>query len=94
MFQPRLQGIRCGKVQVYFHRKVRRQLTPVFRRQIHNLQERRDTADTRRIWLNEIAGIAQNQLLVFPETGQHFPGGDRRIQRGSKLGVAFDVVSI
>ncbi|MDI8841819.1 hypothetical protein MJI69_32185, partial [Salmonella enterica subsp. enterica serovar Anatum] len=42
-------------------------------------------------WLNEIAGIAQNQLLVFPETGQHFPGGDRRIQRGSKLGMAFDV---
>ena len=73
---------------------MRGQLATVLRRQIHNFQERGDPADARGVRLDKVAGVAEDQLLVFAEAGQHLAGGNRCIQRGGELRVAFNVVSV
>ncbi len=94
MLDPGLVRVRRGQVQVDLHREVRRQAQPRLVGQRHDLQERRDAADARRVGLDDVDRTLADQLRMLGHAGQHLAAGDRRVEERGQRGMAFGVVGI
>jgi hypothetical protein len=94
MLDPRFARICRGQVDVQFHREVRRDRQPRMVGEGGHLQERGDSADPRSIRHDVVGGAMADQLPVLRDAGQHFPGGDRRVETGGQGGVPFGVVTV
>ena len=72
---------------------MRRQLALLELAQRHDLEERRDAADARRIGLDEV-GAGQNQLRMLVKAGQHFAGRDRGVKALGQQAMALEIVRV
>src|SRR6266850_2688836 len=83
---------RCGKTDMKFHQKVRRDLDVECLGEVGDLQPGRDAPEAGRIRLQDAGGAGRHVLAEVAQGVNALPHGNRNAGRGGELDVASEVL--